>query len=120
MQQQKTSYENQIKNYEKQITAQQNIIDDLSQSPEKKWEYNKTWKNAVALVNDCNSKIVPFVIDGTYKVYEQQGKLKKADVVFSILPPIEVSTDEDPKELSAKTKALIQAELDRIRGKEND
>ena len=66
------------------------------------------------------AKIVPFVIDGTYKVYEQQGKLKKADVVFSILPPIEVSTEEDPKELSAKTKALIQAELDRIRGKEND
>lgn len=57
LQQQKTSYENQIKNYEKQITAQQNIIDNLSQSPEKKWEYNNTWKNAVALVNDCNSKI---------------------------------------------------------------
>ena len=57
LQQQKTSYENQIKNYEKQITAQQNIIDNLSQSPEKKWEYNNTWKQAVALVNNCNIKI---------------------------------------------------------------
>lgn len=59
--------------------------------------------------------IVPFVIDGTYKVFEKQRYLKKADVTLSILRPIQVSGDEKTQEISDTVKGMIQNELDRIR-----
>ncbi len=70
------------------------------------------FKTAVA----TGTQIVPFVIDGTYKVFEQQGYLKSADVVLHILPPVPVSTEDVPRELSDKIQKMIQEELDRIRG----
>ncbi len=71
------------------------------------------FKTAVA----TGTQIVPVVIDGTYKLYEQQGYLKSADVTLHILPPVPVSTEDVPREVSAKVQAQIQAELDRIRAK---
>ena len=55
--QEKQNYNKQILNYENQIKAQQKIIDNLSESPEKKFEYNNTWKNSIDLINSYNEKI---------------------------------------------------------------
>ena len=61
--------------------------------------------------------IVPFVIDGSYKVFEQQRYLKKADVFFHILPAIEPEELKGMKtpEVSALVQQRIQDELYRIR-----
>ena len=69
------------------------------------------FKTAVA----TGTQIVPFAVDGTYKVLEQQGYLKRTKVAFHILPPVPVSKDDDPRALSDKVQALIQEELDKIR-----
>ncbi len=70
------------------------------------------FKTAVA----TGTQIVPFAIDGSYKVYEQQGYLKRSDVYFHILPPVPVSKEDDPRKVSDKIQGLIQEELDKIRG----
>lgn len=40
----------QIENCQKQVEAQQKIIDDLSTSPERKFEYNNTWKQTNSIM----------------------------------------------------------------------
>lgn len=64
--------------------------------------------------------IVPFVIDGTYKVFEQQRYLKKADVTFRILEPIYLTGEEKTTELSLRVHDLIEAELEKIRAEKNE
>ena len=59
--------------------------------------------------------LVPFAVDGTYHVYEETGHMVKSKVYLSVLPPIPVTKEDSPKELSEKTKAAIQSELDRLR-----
>lgn len=61
--------------------------------------------------------IVPFVIDGTYKVFEQQRYLKKADVYLHILPAIEPEEYAGMKtpDVSAMVQQKIQDELYRLR-----
>ena len=61
--------------------------------------------------------IVPFVIDGTYKVFEQQRYLKKADVYLRILPAIEPEEYAGMKtpDISAMVQQRIQDELYRLR-----
>ena len=61
--------------------------------------------------------IVPFVIDGSYKTFEQQGYVKKADVNVSILPAIEPEEYEGLKthELAAMVQQRIQDEIYRLR-----
>ena len=59
--------------------------------------------------------VVPFVIDGTYKVFEAQHYLKKADVRFSILPPVAPLEGEKTQDLSVRVQNIIKEELDRIR-----
>lgn len=49
LKEQKDRYINQINSYNTQLEAQQKIILDLSSSPERKFEYNNTWKQANAL-----------------------------------------------------------------------
>lgn len=58
--------------------------------------------------------LVPFVIDGTYKVYEETGHMVKSKVVVKLLPPIQTHKDDDTRELQEKVKDLIQQELDKI------
>ena len=61
--------------------------------------------------------IIPFAIDGTYKVFEQQRYLKKSHVDMSILPavaPEEYAGLKTP-ELSALLQQKIQDELYRLR-----
>jgi len=70
---------------------------------------------AFTVASKTGSDIVPFVIDGTYKVYEEQRKLVRSKVYFSILPPIAVNKGDDPKELCERTKTAIQTELNRLR-----
>ena len=72
------------------------------------------FKTAVA----TGAPIVPFVVDGTYKIFEEQGHLVKTDIPFHILPPVPVSKDEDPRALSEKIRGIIQEELDRMRANE--
>ena len=60
------------------------------------------------------TQIVPFAIDGTYRLFEAQGYLKPGKVTFSILPPVPVSRDENARELSDKVRDMIQKELEDI------
>ena len=59
--------------------------------------------------------VVPFVIDGTYKCFEVQRKLKKADVTLHILPPVYPEKEglTRTKELSRHVQAMIQDQLDK-------
>ena len=61
--------------------------------------------------------IVPFVIDGTYKVFEQQRYLKKARVELSVLPAIEPEEYAGMKtpDVSLMVQQRIQDELYRLR-----
>lgn len=47
----------QIESYKEQKTSQQKIIDDLSQSPEKKFEYRNTWNNSLKVISNCDDNI---------------------------------------------------------------
>ncbi len=67
---------------------------------------------------NTGTQIVPFAIDGSYKVFERQRKLVRETVKFHILPPVPVSKDDDPRKVSEKIKGLIQDELDRMRAEE--
>ena len=64
--------------------------------------------------------IVPYAIDGTYKLFEQQGYLKKGTVKVSILPPISTEglTVHDSRAVCAKAQNAIQEELYNLRGTE--
>lgn len=54
---QKERYLIQIDEYKIQLLAQQKIIDNLSESPERKFEYNNTWKQTNNSVEELNEKI---------------------------------------------------------------
>ena len=58
--------------------------------------------------------VVPFVIDGTYKCFEAQKKLKKAEVTLHILPPVYPEKEglTKTKELAQHVQAMIQKQLD--------
>ena len=67
----------------------------------------------------AGTPIVPYAIDGSYKLYDQTRRVTKGKVKLSILPPV------DPKalgmkhaELSQYVQSLIQAELDRMRAED--
>ena len=57
--------------------------------------------------------VVPFVIDGTYKCFEEKRKLRKAPVTVTILPPVYPEDGEKTRSLSQRVQKLIQDELDR-------
>jgi len=59
--------------------------------------------------------VVPFVIDGTYKVYERQHYLKKEKVTLNILRPVYLTGEEKTQDISDTVQKNIQDELDRIR-----
>ncbi len=116
------------KNHEKALAAMKQSQDYLehgrsilyfpegtrSQGPDMGPFKGGAFKTAVA----TGTQIVPFAIDGTYKVFERQRTLVRETVKFHILPPVPVSKDDDPKKVSAKVKQLIQDELDRMRTEE--
>ena len=59
--------------------------------------------------------VVPFVIDGTYKCFEERRRLKKGDVTIHILPPVDPAALglTKTKELSAYVQQLIQQQMDK-------
>ena len=57
--------------------------------------------------------VVPFVIDGTYNCFEEPGKLTKAPVTVTILPPVYPEEGEKTRELSQRVQQMIQDELDK-------
>ena len=57
--------------------------------------------------------VVPFVINGTYKCFEEPKKLTKAPVTLTILPPVYPEEGEKTKTVSARVQKMIQDELDR-------
>lgn len=60
------------------------------------------------------SPIVPVTIDGTYKIFEQTGKVKSGDVRIIIHEPIETKdlTREQQAEIPAKVEQIVCAPLD--------
>ena len=58
--------------------------------------------------------VVPFVIDGTYKCFEAQRYLKKADVTLHILPPVYPEKEglAKTRDLAQHVQAMIQEQLD--------
>lgn len=81
-------------------------------------EMNEFKAGALRCALRAGVPIVPFAIDGTYKVYEQQKYLKKADVNLSILPAVETAgmEKERTKTISAEIQQMIQDELYNMRG----
>ena len=80
-------------------------------------EMNEFKPGALRCAVKAKVPIIPFAIDGTYKVFEQQRYLKKAHVDMSILPeigPEEFAGLKTP-ELSAMLQQKIQDELYRLR-----
>ena len=57
--------------------------------------------------------VVPFVIDGTYKCFEEQRRLRKSKVTVKILPPVFPEAGEKTKALAAHVQELIRAELEK-------
>lgn len=57
LQKRKERYLFQIDNYNKEKSSHQKIIDDLSQSPEKKFEYRNTWNNSLQAIENINENI---------------------------------------------------------------
>jgi 1-acyl-sn-glycerol-3-phosphate acyltransferase len=80
-------------------------------------EMNEFKPGALRCAVKAGVPIVPFVIDGSYKVFEQQRYLKKADVYFHILPAIQPESFAGMKtpDLSALVQQQIQEELYRLR-----
>ena len=62
--------------------------------------------------------VVPFVIDGTYKCFEEDRRLKKSDVTVHILPAVDPKAlgITKTKELSDLVRSLIQQQLDKNHG----
>jgi len=67
-----------------------------------------------------NVPIVPFAIDGTYKIYEEPKLLKKSNVTLRILQPVLVDEKLKTQEIADRVKSHIQEALDDIRRKENE
>ncbi len=64
--------------------------------------------------------VVPFVLDGSYKAFEEQGKLVPATIKLTVLPPLEPEEFKGLKtqEISDIVQGRIQKELDRMRSEE--
>jgi 1-acyl-sn-glycerol-3-phosphate acyltransferase len=61
---------------------------------------NKFKRGSIKLAVRSEATIIPLTVDGTYKLTEEEGKLKPGTVVLTIHPPIHVSklsTDERKK-----------------------
>ena len=80
-------------------------------------EMNEFKSGALRCALKAKVPVVPFVIDGTYNVFETQRYLKKAHVDLSILPAVEPEEFAGMKthELSAMLQQKIQDELYRLR-----
>jgi len=64
---------------------------------------------------DANVQIVPFAIDGTYKVFDEKKHCVKSACKVSILPPVLANEDEKAAQLSKRVQELIENELERLR-----
>jgi len=62
----------------------------------------------------AGAKVVPFAVDGSYKIYEAQKRIKPGTVKFAVLPPIETEGKRSA-EISKESKAAIQEQLDIMR-----
>lgn len=56
--------------------------------------------------------VVPFVINGTYKCFEESRRLTRAPVTVTILPPVYPEEGEKTKSLSQRVQQMIQDRLD--------
>lgn len=76
---------------------------------------NEFKHGAFKIAAKANVPIVPFVVDGTYNVFEKQMYLKKSPAKFSILPAITQEDGESIKDFAQRTKGIIECELERLR-----
>lgn len=64
---------------------------------------------------DAGVPVVPFVFEGTYKVFEENWCCTKAPCMISILPKMYALPDEKPAAFAARVQSVIAAELERLR-----
>jgi 1-acyl-sn-glycerol-3-phosphate acyltransferase len=63
----------------------------------------------------AHKQVIPVALDGSYKLFEAQKKLKAGTIKVSILPPVNSDDFENTAHLAEHVQGLIQAELDRMR-----
>ncbi len=63
----------------------------------------------------AHKKVIPVALEGGYKLYEAQHKIKAGTIKVSILPPVDSDQFENTKQLAEHVQGLIQAELERLR-----
>ncbi|MBQ7035098.1 MAG: 1-acyl-sn-glycerol-3-phosphate acyltransferase, partial [Clostridia bacterium] len=74
---------------------------------------------AFKMATKAKAPILPVAIEGTYQLFEGNGKkLRPAKVIMSVLDPIptEGLTREEEKALPAKVRALIEQEVNQLKG----
>ncbi len=74
---------------------------------------------AFKMATKAQAPVLPVAIEGTYQLFEGNGKkLRPAKVILSVLDPIptEGLTREEEKALPAKVRALIEQEVNQLKG----
>lgn len=80
-------------------------------------EVHEFQKGSFKLAEKAKCPIVPVMIDGAYKVLEEDGKLKENQTIYlRFLPPIYLDqlTKEEEKVIHKTVRAQIQAEMAKI------
>ncbi|MBQ8893851.1 MAG: 1-acyl-sn-glycerol-3-phosphate acyltransferase [Clostridia bacterium] len=77
---------------------------------------------AFKMATKAEAPILPVAIEGTYKLFEGNGKKLRSDrVILSVLPPIPTKglSREEQKELPEKVRKLIETEVNKLKGELN-
>ncbi len=70
-------------------------------------------RGSIKLALRSEALIVPVTIDGSYKLYEQQNKIRPGHVILSFHPPIDASklSNQERKQLSERLYRIIEGGL---------
>ena len=77
---------------------------------------------AFMMATKAEAPILPVAIEGTYKLFEGNGKKLRSDrVIVQVLPPIPTAglTKEEQKELPEKVRQLLQKTVNELKGELN-
>ncbi len=77
---------------------------------------------AFMMATKAEAPILPVAIEGTYKLFEGNGKRIRSDrVIVQVLPPIPTKglTKEEQKELPEKVRQIIQTAVNDLKGELN-
>ena len=106
---------------QKRLAAGQSVVIFPEGTRSKGPDMNEFKPGALRCAVKSGSLIVPYAIDGSYKLYDTTHRITKGTVKLSILPPV------DPKalglkhaELSEHVQGLIAEELKRMRAEDSE